>query len=205
MRRVTSVLEAAEVIRRGGLVAFPTDTLYGIAADPFSRAALTRLFALKGRSTERAIALIAGDVTQVVEQIGALSPTASRLASSYWPGPLTLLLPRPSSIPEELTGGSDRVGVRVPNHDIARAFSRACGCLLTATSANLSGKPASNHPDDVAAVFSSSALDLLLDGGKTPGGPPSTIVDVLDDGALHLIRPGAIDWEEVQACANASR
>ena len=201
MRRVISVAEAADAIRRGAVVAIPTDTLYGLAADPFAPAAVARLFAVKGRSAERAVALIAADIAQVRAHVGALSEGAQRLASAYWPGPLTLLLPRPASILPELTGGSDRVGVRVPNHDVARDLCRACGHPLTATSANLSGEPASNDPDHIARVFAASDVDLLLDAGTTPGGPPSTIVEVLHDGVVHLIRPGAIDWDEVQACA----
>src|SRR5712671_496589 len=117
MRRVTSLADAADVIRRGGIVAIPTDTLYGLAVDPFSSAAIARLFAVKGRSAERAVALIASDLEQVVAQVGVLPAQAQRLASAYWPGPLTLLLSRPASMPAELTGGSDRVGVRVPGHD----------------------------------------------------------------------------------------
>ena len=205
MRRVTSVADAAAAIRGGGVVAIPTDTLYGLAADPFSPAAITRLFAVKGRSAGRAVALIAADLDQVVAQVGPLPATARRLASAYWPGPLTMLLARPASIPAELVGGGDRVGVRVPDHDIARDLCRVCGHVLTATSANISGEPASNDPDQIARVFADSDVDVLLDAGKTPGGAPSTIVDVLDDGMLHLVRPGAIDWEEIEACANGPR
>ena len=202
---VESLQAAAAVIRGGGVVAIPTDTLYGLAADPFSAAAIARLFEVKGRSAGRAIALIAADVDQVIAQVGPLPATARRLATAYWPGPLTMLLARPASIPAELVGGSDRVGVRVPDHDIARDLCRACGRVLTATSANISGEPASNDPDHIARVFAESGVDLLLDAGKSPGGAPSTIVDVLDDGVLHLIRPGAIEWEEIEACANGPR
>ncbi len=205
MRRVTSLADAAEVILRGGVVAIPTDTLYGLAADPFSPAAIAKLFAAKGRSAERAVALIASDVDQVIAQIGPLPERARRLADTFWPGPLTLLLPRPASIPEQLTGGSDRIGVRVPNHDVARGLCRACGRVLTATSANLSGEPASNDPDRVAAVFASSDVELLLDAGKTPGGPPSTIVDVLSSGEVKLVRPGALDWEAICASVEPRR
>jgi len=192
--------DAARVIRAGGVVAMPTDTLYGLAADPFSPAAVSRLFAVKGRAAGRAVALVAADVAQVVAQLGPLPPVARRLALDCWPGPLTLLVDRPSSIPEELTGGSDRVGVRVPAHEVTRALCRACGHLLTATSANISGEPASDDPEVVARLFAGSDIDLLLDAGRTPGGPPSTIVEVLHDG-VRLIRPGAIPWDEVQACA----
>src|SRR5689334_19412539 len=111
MHRARSVAEAAAAIRGGGVVAIPTDTLYGLAADPFSPAAIARLFAIKGRSAGRAVALIAADVEQVIAQIGPLPATARRLASVYWPGPLTMLLTRPPSIPAELVGRGDRIGV----------------------------------------------------------------------------------------------
>lgn len=197
---VSALADAASVIHRGGVVAIPTDTLYGLAADPFSPAAISRLFAVKGRADGHAVALVAADTAQVERQLGALSDTGRRLASSYWPGPLTLLVDRPSSLPAALTGDSTRVGVRVPNHDVTRELCRACGHMLTATSANMSGEPASDDPDVVARVFAASDVELLLDAGRTPGGPPSTIVEVLHDG-VRLIRPGAISWDEVEACA----
>ena len=210
MRRVTiggdrpanlmAIADAAAVIRAGGVVAIPTDTLYGLAVDPFSPAAITRLFEVKGRSAARAVALVAADVEQVTTQLGALPPMAQRLAAKYWPGPLTLLVARPPSIPAELTGGSEQVGVRVPADDVTRQLCRACGHLLTATSANISGEPPSDDPDEIARALATSDVELLLDAGRTPGGPPSTIVSVARDG-VHLVRPGAIPWDEVQACA----
>jgi len=193
-----SLQEAAAVIKAGGIVAMPTDTLYGLAADPFSTAAVERVFAAKGRAAERALPLVAADIAQVEEQLGALPPDGRRLAAAYWPGPLTLLLPRPSTMPEAVTGGLAHVGVRVPAHAVARDLCRACGCLLTATSANPSGAPASADPDDVERSMG-EGVALLLDAGLTPGGPPSTIVNVSGD-VIRLVRPGAIPWEEVQAC-----
>src|SRR3954470_16918309 len=193
-----SLHEAAIVIKSGGIVAMPTDTLYGLAADPFSPAAIERVFAAKGRPAERALPLVAADMTQVEEQLGALSPDGRRLAAAYWPGPLTLLLPRPSTMPEEVTGGLGQVGVRVPAHAVARDLCRACGRPLPATSANPSGAPASADPDDVARTMG-EGVALLLDAGLTPGGPPSTIVNVSGD-VVRLVRPGAIPWEHVQAC-----
>ncbi len=198
--RVSALADAASVIHRGGVVAIPTDTLYGLAADPFSAAAVARLFAVKGRADGHAVALVAADIAQVERQLGALTDTARRLAKCYWPGPLTLLVDRPSSVPAALTGESTRVGVRVPNHDVTRELCGVCGHLLTATSANMSGEPASDDPDVVARVFAASDVEILLDGGRTPGGPPSTIVEVVQDG-VRLIRPGAISWDEVEACA----
>jgi L-threonylcarbamoyladenylate synthase len=194
-----ALADAVAVIDLGGVVAIPTDTLYGLAVDPFSSTAISHLFAVKGRATERAVALVAADTEQVNRQLGALAPAARALAARYWPGPLTLLVERPASVPPELTGGSHLVGVRVPDHDVARALCRASGRLLTATSANITGEPPSDDPDHIAHVLAGRGVDLLLDAGKTPGGPPSTIVEAHGD-SVRLIRPGAIAWDEVQAC-----
>jgi L-threonylcarbamoyladenylate synthase len=211
MRRVTidarqpaagAIDEAVAVLVAGGVVAMPTDTLYGLAADPFSTAAIARVFAIKGRSAERAMPLVAADIDQVVSQIGPLSEVARLLASRYWPGPLTLLVARPPSIPADVAGGRGEIGVRVPAHTVTRELCRASGRLLTATSANLSGEPASNDPDDVARsldIAGPAGIDLLLDAGRTPGGAPSTIVGVTGRD-VRLVRPGAIAWDEVQAC-----
>jgi L-threonylcarbamoyladenylate synthase len=197
-----ALVEAVIVLARDGVVAIPPDTLYGLAVDPLSAAAIARLMAVKGRSAEQAIALIGADIAQVIADLGALPPVAQKLASKYWPGPLTLLVPRPPSMPAELTGGSPLVGVRVPNDDAARELCRFWGHVLTATSANLSGEPASNDPDHIARVFEDRDVGLLLDRGKTPGGPPSTVVRAADD-EIRLIRPGVIAWDEVQECVRA--
>jgi hypothetical protein len=128
-----SLQEAAAVIKAGGIVAMPTDTLYGLAADPFSPAAVERVFAAKGRAAERALPLVAADIAQVEEQLGALPPDGRRLAAAYWPGPLTLLLPRPSTMPEEVTGGLSHVGVRVPAHAVAGTCAARAGELRPTT------------------------------------------------------------------------
>jgi L-threonylcarbamoyladenylate synthase len=197
-RPAAALLEdAATLIRAGGVVAIPTDTLYGLAADPFSAAAVKRIFAVKGRSAGRGLPLVAADIKQIEEGLGPLPPAARRLAAAYWPGPLTLLVARPSMLPADVTGGREQVGVRVPAHEVARELCRVCGRPLTATSANVSGAPATANPDEVARTLD---VDLLLDAGPTPGGPPSTIVDV-SGREIRLVRPGAIPWDEVQACA----
>jgi L-threonylcarbamoyladenylate synthase len=190
--------EAAALILAGEIVAVPTDTLYGLAADPFSTDAVARVFAAKGRAAERALALIAADIAQIEDRLGLLSPEARRLADAFWPGPLTLLVPRPATMPDAVTGGLAQVGVRVPAHAVARGLCRASARPLTATSANPSGAPASADPGDVARTLNESVA-LLLDAGPAPGGPPSTIVDV-SGGTVRLVRPGAVSWDEVQAC-----
>ena len=118
--------EAAKWIRNGGLVALPTDTLYGLAADPFHADAVARVFAVKGRTAERALPLIAADAEQVAARLGPLPPDGRRLAEKFWPGPLTLLVPAPAALARDVTGGTGRVGVRVPAHGIARAICRGC-------------------------------------------------------------------------------
>jgi L-threonylcarbamoyladenylate synthase len=203
MQRVVAnakgIAEAADVIRAGGVVAIPTDTLYGLAVDPFNVEAVARVFDVKGRSADRGLPLIAAEVAQIDAHLGSLPAAARRLAQEFWPGPLTLLVRAPRSIATEVTGGTGSVGVRVPAHDAARALCRTCGVPVTATSANISNHPATNDPDVVEATLG-AAIDLLLDAGRTAGGPPSTIVDVTGS-ALRLVRPGAIAWEEVLACA----
>jgi L-threonylcarbamoyladenylate synthase len=206
MRRVTvdpespagdAVALAAQVIARGGLVILPTDTLYGLAVNPFNAQAVERVFQAKGRAAAQALPLIAADVTQVGQALGVLAPQAAALAERFWPGALTLLLPAAAALAPGVAGGTGRVGVRVPAHAVARALCVACGTLLTATSANVSGEPASNDPDVVARALGESA-DVLLDAGLTPGGPPSTIVDMTGATPV-LVRAGAIGWEEVRA------
>jgi len=194
----TVLEDAATLIRAGGIVAVPTDTLYGLAADPFSAAVVEKIFAVKGRSSERALPLIAADIEQIDRWLSPISGAGRRLADAYWPGPLTLLVARPAALPAAVTGGLEQVGVRVPAHAVARELCRVVGRPLTATSANPSGAPASADPGEVARTLG-DGVDLLLDAGLTRGGPPSTIVDV-SGREVRLVRPGAIPWDEVQAC-----
>lgn len=195
-----AIQEAAKWILSGGVVALPTDTLYGLAADPFSPDAVARVFLVKGRAAERALPLIAADAQQVAAHLGLLSATAARLAERFWPGPLTLLVAAPRTLAHDVTGGTGRVGVRVPADDVARAICRAAGRPLTATSANVSGRPATADPDQVERALG-DRIDLLIDAGPTRGGAASTIVDATA-AAPVLVRAGAIPWEEILAWLN---
>ena len=192
-----AIQEAAKWILSGGVVAIPTDTLYGLAADPFSADAVARVFAAKGRDADLALPLIAADMTQVVAHLGALSPAAARLAGRFWPGPLTLLVAAPRALARDVTGGTGKVGVRVPADDVARAICAASGRPITATSANISGEPATASPDDVERTLG-GRIDLLIDTGPTRGGAASTIVDVTGAEPM-LIRAGAIAWPDILA------
>ena len=190
-----AIEEAAWWILGGGVVALPTDTLYGLAADPFSRSAVARVFEVKGRAAESALPLIAADAAQVAAHLGPLGELGARLASRYWPGPLTLLVAAPRALAPEVAGGTRRVGVRVPADDVARAICAMTGRPVTATSANISGRPASADPDGVERALG-DRIDLLIDTGRTRGGAPSTIVDVT--GAVPvLVRAGAIAWDDI--------
>jgi L-threonylcarbamoyladenylate synthase len=193
-----AIEEAATWIRHGGVVAIPTDTLYGLAASPFDPAAVARIFEVKGRLAERALPLIASDLAQVIRHVAPLSATAERLAGRFWPGPLTLLLPAPAALAAGVTGGTGRVGIRVPADDIARRICACVGHPVTATSANISGTPATADPGDVEETLG-AVIDLLIDAGPTPGGAPSTIVDVSGE-APALIRAGALSWDDIQTC-----
>ena len=193
-----AVEEAASRILRGGVIALPTDTLYGLSANPFRADAIARLYEVKGRPADRALPLLAFDLVQVIQTIGPLPVAGERLAAAFWPGPLTLLLPAPRTLVPAVTGDTGRVGVRVPADAVARAVCRAAGIPVTGTSANISGQSATPDPDVVERTLG-GRIDLLLDGGLTRGGPPSTIVDVTER-EMRLVRAGAIEWDDIQAC-----
>ena len=192
-----AIQEAAKWILAGGIVAIPTDTLYGLAANPFSATAVARVFAVKGRDAARALPLIAADAAQVATHMGDLPRSGERLAERFWPGPLTLIVRAPPTLVADVTGGTGTVGVRVPADAVARAICAACARPLTATSANVSGAPATSDPDQVERTLG-DRLDLLIDTGPTRGGAPSTIVD-MTGAEPTLVRAGAIAWDEIQA------
>lgn len=191
----SAIGRAAALMQQGSIAAIPTDTLYGLAANPFDGAAVARLFTVKGRAKEKALPIVASSRAQVEATLGALSPLASRLADAFWPGPLTLIVPAPSTLAPEVTGGTGTVAVRVPDHAATRALCDACGWPLTATSANRSGEPPTGDPVVVEQTLG-ALVDLLVDAGLTPGGPPSTIVDVTES-EPRLVRAGATPWDAV--------
>lgn len=195
---VIALRRAAEAIRRDEVVVIPTDTLYGISANPFSTVAVGRVFAVKGRAEKHPLPLIAGDAEQVTRLVGALPPKAAALARTFWPGPLTLIVAAPASLVREVTAGTGTVGVRVPDHAVARELCRVADTVLTATSANISGQPPTPDPDVVSHTLA-GRIDMLLDAGKTAGGSPSTVIDVTRDD-VRLVRAGAVSWEEIQRC-----
>ena len=184
---------AVEAVRRGGVVAFPTDTLYGLAADPRDEEAVAAVFAVKRRATERTIALVASTLAQA-ETLVVFSDQARQLARYFWPGPLTLVVPAASDVADSVLSETRLIGVRVPDHPVARALAELCGHPLTATSANRSGEPATDDPEDVARRLRD--IDVLVDAGRSPGGAPSTVVDA-SSAQIRLLREGALPWTRV--------
>jgi L-threonylcarbamoyladenylate synthase len=192
------VLRAAEVLRGGGIVAYPTETFYALGALASSRVALARLTAAKLRPEGKPLPLLAADRDMLYGVAARLDPVAGALADRFWPGPLTLVLPAVEGLPPEIAAGGT-VGVRVPGSAAARELSRLAGGPITATSANLTGLPPPIRPSDLDPVLL-RRIDAVLDGGESPGGLPSTVVAV-ERGALRLLRAGAVPWDEVLAAA----
>lgn len=185
---------------RGEVIAYPTETFYGLGADPANTAAIERIYAIKGRRAGEALPLIAADVDALMELGAEPTPIARRLAEAFWPGALTLVLPIVAGrFPDALTAGGTTVAVRVPNSPVARAIASIAGGLITSTSANRSGHPPASTADDVHAALGDD-IAVLVDGGTTPGGgpggAPSTIVDVTSE-TPRLIRAGVVPWERV--------
>ncbi|HEV8662390.1 MAG TPA: L-threonylcarbamoyladenylate synthase [Candidatus Methylomirabilis sp.] len=174
-----AVEEAAAVLRAGGLVVFPTDTLYALGADPLNGEALRRLVRAKG-SRGKAIPLLLPGPEALGEVASEVPGLALVLASQFWPGPLTLVVRARPGLPEVLTGGTGTVGVRVPAGPVALGLLRTLGGPVTGTSANRTGERAPRQVEDVAAEFAAH-LDLLLDGGACPVGVPSTVLDLTTD------------------------
>ncbi len=191
---VSPLADAIDALRRGLVVAYPTDTLYGLAADPRRADAVEAVFRIKGRSAGRALPLIAGDQAQA-SLVARLSPLGLRLAARFWPGPLTLVAAAAAELAGGVAAADGTVAVRVPDHAVARALARGFGFPVTATSANRSGEPPASRAGEVRAALG-DAVAVLIDAGEAPGGPPSTIVDVTQP-LPRLVRAGAVAWDRV--------
>lgn len=186
---------AVDALAAGEVVAFPTDTLYGLAVDPRRPDAARRLFALKRRPAGQAVPLIAADAGQIERVVRDVSRLARRLAERWWPGPVSIVLDASPALDPLLLTEAGTVAVRVPAHPLARRLAADFQHPITATSANRSGSPPAADAAAVAAGLGSE-LDVLVDGGPARGGAPSTIVDARGD-APALVREGAVGWERV--------
>ena len=193
MTRIVSAAalgEAATALREGGLVAFPTETFYGLGAAALQSSAVRRIFEVKGRPDDKPL-LVLVDSVAMAESLAVEVPSRGReLMDRHWPGALTLVLRARAHVPVEVTAGSGTVGVRLSAHPLARALVTALGGPVTAPSANPAGQPPPVTAAEVATYFA-DGLALVLDGGRTPGGEPSTVLDVTVD-PPRLIRAGAV-------------
>jgi len=191
------VTTAAEALRGGKLVAFPTETVYGLGANALDSAAVARIFEAKGRPATNPLIVHVADTSDLPLVVAAVPPRASELIAAFWPGPLTLVLPKAPGVPDAVTAGGPTVAVRCPNHPLALELLRAAGVPVAAPSANRSGELS---PTTAAHVLASldGRIDFVLDGGPCPGGLESTVLDVT--GAVpRLLRPGLVSLAQLQA------
>jgi L-threonylcarbamoyladenylate synthase len=186
---------ARAVVQSGGVVAFRTDTFYGLGASPFDAAAIDAINELKGREG-KPILVVVSDADAADRLVANRSRLFDVLAEKFWAGALTLVARAREELPIELTAGTGTIGVRLPADEDVRAFVRACGGALTATSANRAGEPAAKSADEVLRAFP-VGLALIVDGGETHAAEPSTVVDVSGE-SVRLIREGVIPWREIE-------
>ncbi len=189
----TAIPRALQILTNGGLVAFPTDTVYGVAAAITSIQGIDRLYEAKARSASKAIAVLVGEIEQLELLTPGLTPSAQKLAQRFWPGALTLVVPKNPNLPANLSP-LPTVGVRMPDHAFARALMRAAGPLAT-SSANISGETNTLTARQVLEQLE-GRIELVLDGGTAPGGVPSTVVDCTQD-PPKILRQGAITAEDI--------
>lgn len=187
--------DAVDALRRGELVAYPTETLYGLAVDPRQPDAVARLRRVKGREARLGLPLIAGSLTQVESDLGPLPRLGRRLAETFWPGPLTLIFVPTANLDAGITAADTSVAVRVPGAEPARRLALACGHPITATSANPAGKRPAATGDEVESLFG-PVISLILEQAGALQGAPSTIVDIRGDVPV-LVRAGIVSWDRV--------
>ena len=192
---------AASALRDGKLVGFPTETVYGLGADARDPAAVARVFAAKGRPSDHPLICHVGSADDARPLVAAMSPAAEALATAFWPGPLTLVMPRSSAVPNAVTGGRDTVAVRVPAHPVALALLHAFGGPVAAPSANRFGRPSPTHAEDVVDELG-DAVAMVLDGGPCRIGIESTVVDMTTD-PPQVLRPGRISAAQLSQVIGA--
>ncbi|MCC8097347.1 MAG: threonylcarbamoyl-AMP synthase [Eubacterium sp.] len=190
-RKSAEVFEkAAEIIKRGGLVAFPTETVYGLGANALDKEAVKRIYEAKGRPSDNPLIVHISSLPELENAAAEISPKAEKLIDAFWPGPLTIIFRKRDIIPAETSGGLDTVAVRFPENVAARRFIRACGLPIAAPSANTSGKPSPTSANHVLNDLK-GRIDMIIDGGSTKFGLESTIVSAVGD-EITLLRPGSV-------------
>jgi len=189
--------EAAQITAAGGVIAFRTDTFYGLGADPFNSSAVHQIRELKGREDDNPILVVISDAHQIDRLTQSRSQAFEDLAQRFWPGALTIIGQAAPELSDELTAGTKTVGLRLPDDDKVRALIAACGGALTATSANASGQAPARSAQEVENYFG-QRVDLIVDGGPTTSELPSTVVDAAVD-EIKLVREGVISWQDILA------
>ncbi len=192
-----AVRRAAKILREGGLVAFPTETVYGLGGDGLNPASARKIYAAKGRPSDNPLILHIASRQELTPLVQAVPEAAERLMEAFWPGPMTLIFAKSEAVPSEVTGGLSTVAVRMPSHPVARALIREAGVPVAAPSANRSGRPSPTTAAHVAEDLTGQ-IEMILDGGPVEIGLESTILDVTGETPL-VLRPGAISREQVEA------
>jgi L-threonylcarbamoyladenylate synthase len=190
-----AIARAVQVLREGGIVAFPTDTVYGVGAHAFLPAAVQQLYVVKRRPADKAIPLLISGAGALSQAAAAVPQVAYDLTARFWPGALTVVLPRAEGVSDAVTAGGDTVALRAPDHPVVQALLAALGAPLAATSANLSGHPPPATADGVLAQLE-GRIDLILDGGTCPEGVPSTVLDLTVSPA-RILRAGGVSKAQI--------
>ncbi len=190
------ISKAVDILKNGGLIAYPTETFYGLGADATCETAVQKIFAAKGRDFRNPIALIIGKPDDLYPLVNDVPETAKKLMAAFWPGALTIVFSASGDVSPLLTAGSGKIGLRLSAHPFARKLVRQLGKPLTATSANLSAAPDCADASEVILQIGNQ-INAIIDGGKTPGGMPSTIIDVTCDPPV-ILREGAVRSDTIK-------
>jgi len=192
------IAETQKILEGGGVIAFPTDTFYGLGANPYNTKAVEKIYSIKGRDSEKPLLLLIDSIIKLDDLTEEISEAANKLIKSFWPGPLTMLFKPKSTIPKNITTGL--IGIRQPGNPITQKILAELNFPLTAPSANISGEAPTTSAEQVRSSLGSK-VDLILDAGICIGGEPSTLVDTTQ-APVRLIRAGAINFKKIQASLN---
>lgn len=196
------ITSAVAIVSRGGVIAYPTETIYGLGADATNEQAIRRIFEIKGRDFANPISVIIGDPRDIYPLVRNVTDTAQKLMAAFWPGPLTIVFESADGVLPLITANTGKIGIRLTSHEVARQIAAKTGKPLTATSANLSGAPECANASDVAAQLGDK-IDAIIDLGNTPGTIGSTIIDVTC-APFAILREGAISRKTIEKYMNAS-
>ena len=198
---VDNLREAARLILEGGLIAYPTDTVYGLGCNPFDVAAVDRLVKAKQR-VKGSLPILVSSFAEA-ERVGEINEKSTALASKFWPGPLTLVVPTRSSLPAKVTDNSQLVGLRIPNHEATRRLILESGGAIVGTSANISGRPSLRTAEEVLREMN-GRIDVVMDGGATPLGRESTVLRIVGD-EIKVLREAAISRDDILKALSVTR